>query len=467
MRRGRKAGSWASLFAAVFTTLSLGASGAPASADPDGWKLDAVRLKNGRTIRGLLVEETPAGLRFRYVVQRPGARTVVFPPTTIARAEVERVERLDPSDRQTLLARLKALESAGRDEADLLAALELRPVPWGKDGKGEGLEYQADQFLLRSNARADIVRRVALRLEQVYAAYTRFLPPRKPAAEPTTIVLVRSLQEYHEMLRGRGRDLRNPAVYDPAQNQVVCASDLEQLGEQLEQVRQKHRKILDRLDEEEAELKKQFKDKVPAHLQQPITTTRKQIAEADRQNEARFERATRRLFQTLAHEAFHAYLANFVYPPAEAEVPRWLNEGLAQIFETALIEAGELRVGHADAERLKRAKAAAAAGTAVPLAELLRAGPRDFLVAHASDQAVSDRFYLASWALAFYLTFERRLLGTPALDQYVTTLKRGGDALEAFRALVGQPLPEFEHAFRRYVRRLRSDGTTDSPATTK
>src|SRR5262249_15162076 len=151
-------------------------------------------------------------------------------------------------------------------------------------------------FLLRSNARADIVRRVALRLEQVYAAYTRFLPPRKPAAEPTVILLVRSLAEYHEMLRGRGRDLRNPAVYDPAQNQVVCACDLEQVGEQLEQVRQKHRKILERLDEEEAELKKQFKDKVPAHLQQPITATRKQIAEADRQNEARFERATRRLF---------------------------------------------------------------------------------------------------------------------------------------------------------------------------
>src|SRR5262249_51615730 len=160
---------------------------------------------------------------------------------------------------------------AGRDEADLLAAIELQSVPWGKDRQGEGLAYRADEFVLRSNARPDIVRRVALRLEQVYAAYDRFLPPRQPAAQATTILLVRSLAEYHDMLRGRGRDLRNPAVYDSVDNQVVCASDLERLGEMLETVRQKHRKILERLDEEEANLKKQFKDRVPAHLQQPIT----------------------------------------------------------------------------------------------------------------------------------------------------------------------------------------------------
>jgi hypothetical protein len=454
-------------FGGVLTALLLSAPGSPAQAQPDGWKLDAVRLKNGRTIQGLLVEETPTGVRFRYVVQRPGSRTVIFPPTTIARAEIDRVERLDERDRQTLLARVKAVESAGRDEADLLAALELEKVAWDKPGKGEGLAYQADQFVLRSNARADIVRRVALRLEQVYAAYARFLPPRQPAAQPTTLLLVRSLPEYHEMLKGRGRDLRNPAVYDPVANQVLCACDLERLGEQLEQVRQKHQRILERLDEEEAELKKQFKDRVPAHLLQPITATRKQIADVNRQNEARFERATRRLFQILMHEAFHAYLANFVYPPAEAEVPRWLNEGLAQIFETALIEAGELRIGHADPERLKRAKAAAAAGKAVPLAELLRAGPREFLVGHVSDQAGSDRYYLASWALAFYLTFERRLLGTPALDRYVHALKRGEDLLDSFRTLVGQPLAEFEPAYRRYVQRLRSDGTTDPPASGK
>jgi hypothetical protein len=80
-------------------------------------------------------------------------------------------------------------------------------------------------------------------------------------------------------------------------------------------------------------------------------------------------------------------------------------------------------------------------------------------VAHAGDQQVSDRYYLASWALAFYLTFERKLLGTKALDDYVASLKRGTDPLAAFRTLVGQPLDEFDKGYRTYLQHLRPDGS--------
>src|SRR5207249_2815994 len=104
-----------------------------AQAQPEGWKFDALRLKNGRTIQGLLVAETAGSIRFRYVVQRPGARTVVFPPTTFARAEIAGIDRLDERDHAELAARLQALEAPGREGAD---GLELRPVAWGKNGKG-------------------------------------------------------------------------------------------------------------------------------------------------------------------------------------------------------------------------------------------------------------------------------------------------------------------------------------------
>src|SRR5581483_762723 len=105
--------------------------------------------------------------------------------------------------------------------------------------------------------------------------------------------------------------------------------------------------------------------------------------------------------------------------------------------------------------RLERVQTAARKGELVALPELLRSGPKQFLVAHAGEQQTSDRHYLTSWALAHYLTFERKLLGTRALDQYVQALHRGADPLEAFRDLVGQPLPAFEKEFRQYLLQLR------------
>src|SRR5207302_4035158 len=168
-----------------------------------------------------------------------------------------------------------------------------------------------------------------------------------------------------------------------------------------------------------------------------------------------FAKARRRLVQRLYHEAFHAYLSDCVYTPADGEAPRWLNEGLAQIFETAVYEVGELRVGRPDKDRLDAVHAAVARGTLLPTADLLRADYKAFQVAHASEQEASDRYYLASWAMAFDLAFHRKLLGTKALDDYVHALKRGADPLDAFRDLVAAPLVDLRPAQRDYARNLQ------------
>src|SRR5262249_19158469 len=150
----------------------------------------------------------------------------------------------------------------------------------------------------------------------------------------------------------------------------------------------------------------------------------KRITVSETRNEEVFARVNKRLFVRLYHEAFHAYLMNFVYPAKEGSLPHWFNEGLAQVFETAFIEAGDLRVGHADKERVAATRAALGRGNLLPLAELPRSDPKQFVVAHAGDQQVPDRHYLASWGLALYLAFDRKLLGTPGLDSYVRNLQR-------------------------------------------
>src|SRR5262249_6600516 len=188
-----------------------------------------------------------------------------------------------------------------------------------------------------------------------------------------------------------------------------------------------------------------------------------EVEQSNKQCDEQFQAATRQLFRTLYHEAFHAYLANFVYPPAEADVPRWLNEGLAQVFESAFIEGGELRVGHAEKARLVAAQTALGKGDLVPVADLLKAGPKQFVVLHASDQQGSDRYYLTSWSAAFYLMFDRRLLGTKKMDEYVKTLKRGTDPTQAFADLVGQTPAAFEKDLHGYLQKLKPDGTVKKP----
>ena len=74
----------------------------------------------------------------------------------------------------------------------------------------------------------------------------------------------------------------------------------------------------------------------------------RKILALDRKNSAKFTEVSGQMFTRLAHEAFHAY-RTYVYPRQEYDVPRWLNEGLAQVFEAGLpLEADTLRIDTPD-----------------------------------------------------------------------------------------------------------------------
>ncbi len=457
----------------TLAVLAAAALAAPALAAPgeDDWKYDVVHLKSGDTVSGLVVEQDARHVFVRMIVRKPGAPTLIF-SDDFKRSDVDRIDLLNDDDRDQLAKRIDALVR----ERDQLATqlklldpdaaagqlssgdeLKLQPAPWPADPKAKALTYQSTYFRLTSDARPELVQLVAVNLEQVYAAYVHTLPPRVAAPAPTTILLAQSLKDYQALVAKEGRNLFNPAYFDPAKNEIVCASDLQRMADVLEVRRRDAEKALADLKDKEKALNQAYKGRVPPDEMAPILDARKKIKAIQDQNEEAFAKARRRLLQRLYHEAFHAYLSNCVYTPADGEAPRWLNEGLAQIFETAVYEVGELRVGRPDKDRLDAVHAAIAKGTLLPTADLLRADYKAFAVAHASEQEASDRYYLASWALAFDLAFNRKLLGTKALDDYVHALKRGANPLDAFRDLVGEPIGDFEKEHLEYLKNLRSD----------
>jgi uncharacterized protein DUF1570 len=449
----------------AFAVVALAAvptlAGPPANPD---WAFDVLKLKNGVVHKGLLLGESPSEVRFQIIRRLPG-RPTVWLTVAFKTDDVQTLEKLTDEQRAELKAKLGEIDPSPEAEARRADKIDLQVVDWNGTKK-DGLRYESDYFTLVSDAPEEVVRRAAYRLENVYAAYARFLPPRYPGGARTVIQVYQTLDAYRKAVPG-GAGLQNPAFYDPSANRVVCGTDLKKLGDDLAQFRAEAKPFLDELAKKEAEVRRLYgkKPELPRHLK-PLREQRAQVEKAAKANEAAFERATRQLFQTLYHEAFHAYVGNFVYPPAgkghpecPGELPRWLNEGMAQVFETALFEAGELRIGHADRNRLEKARDLLARKEFPALKDVLTAGRDVFVVNHAGKRPAADRMYVATWAVASYLMFDRRVLGTAALDEFVKAVCTGNDPVKAFEILVGQPLAEFESAFQSWLRRLRPDGS--------
>jgi hypothetical protein len=430
------------------------------------WPFDEITLKNGAKFRGLIVSETPTELVFKSVRRPPGKPTVTL-TSRFSRDEIAHVKPLMEAERAALKERLAELDPGGKFERERMDALELAPAMWlGRPGAA--LQYDSDHFTLVSSATEEVTRRAAVRLEQIYTAFARFLPPGTPDVKPTRVLLAPSRDEYQALLTAVGQaDLLNPAVFDPKGNTILCGSNLGPLGDELQKAKFHHSQQLVTLARYEESVKKLYRKPELDRYLDSVRHERQKVYEADRKNGEKFDQAAARLLALLYHEAFHAYAAVFVYPPLQpddvkagkgtGELPRWLNEGLAQVFETAVVEAGELRADHPDRARLEEARKRLRAkdgGGLMPLSDLLLSGREAFLAHHLDQRADAGRAYLTSWALAYYLTFDRRAIGTAAFRQYLVAVNSGGDPRQEFETLVGQELTAFERDWHAYLLRI-------------
>jgi hypothetical protein len=165
----------------------------------------------------------------------------------------------------------------------------------------------------------------------------------------------------------------------------------------------------------------------------------------------------------LAHEAFHAYLENYLTgrDGRAAGIPRWLNEGLAQVFEAGRLEADTLRIDAPGEKLLAALKTDLRRDKPLPLAELLSAEQDLFLVSHPGGARSSNRHYLYAWALTYYLTFGPVGLDAAALDELSRTDRTPVERLQKILGHVD--LDEFESRWHADMLRLRSNGEWPEP----
>ena len=148
------------------------------AADPPGglsnWSFDELTLKNGAKFEGLILSEDAEGIRFQSVSRPPGRPTVTLTSffTKAEIAESQAALRRRPR-RPEGAARRTRPQRGGRAEADGVA--RTRRHRRGRPAAAK--RYESDYFTLVSTGSDELVRRSAVRLEQIYTAFARFLPP--------------------------------------------------------------------------------------------------------------------------------------------------------------------------------------------------------------------------------------------------------------------------------------------------
>jgi Protein of unknown function (DUF1570) len=444
------------------------ATPAPASSLPEvpaaGWKLERVALTGGKAYEGLVEMELPSKIKF-IEVHQPAGKPMSLLVRWIDRKLIESWTRLTPQQREDLVKRIQGFRN--RAVIELGRMDDLRLVAIQRDGK-VSWQYQGDWFSLESTADEQMTRQSIVRIEQLFTAYQQILPPRLTPRGQLEILLFGDTAEYRQFLGGRGLDLENPAFFAADFDLVAAGSEMNRFVAEMDFVLRKHRQMRKDYADLMAELPGRVKKLgeslratgIPGDELQRIsvaeqrrwkdvlTTLDGRIKAVERRNASRFQEVTGQMFRRLAHESFHAYLEDFVYPRSVSDVPRWLNEGLAETFEAGLLDGDSLRVDAPDARMLARLKADLSGADPLPLAELLAADANQFISTHRGDAAQASRLYLYSWGLAYFLTFEQPLLGTHKLEEYVSLDASDESPVERFETLVGMPLEQFEQRWR-------------------
>ncbi len=461
----------------LVATKTASATNAANASGVGSWKLETLELTDGRRLEGYVRGIDERGVDF-VEVRRPTGRPMFLVVRRWPAALVKSTQRLSGTERAALGERIERFSNRRLIEDEELAAMELTQAT--RDGLMVW-RYKNGWLTLDSTTDEDTTRRAVMRLDHVLAAYTEILPPRIKSARLLEVLLFGATADYRRYCQGLGLAVANPSIYLPEKNLLVAGSDLADYQRQHEQVRERQRTLRNEyrvqaakmrilLEEISADLadrkvspaeRKKIVAAARAKLEQQLADLARRGDVAERQNQLQFEKATHEMFARLTHEAFHAYLENAVFPQREFAVPRWLNEGLAQMFEEGQLDVGTLRLDTPGQERLEKLAADLRGPTPLALADILSAEAGKFLVGHGEARQTSERHYLYSWGLAYYLAFRQNALARPELEAYVQPAGRDeakSAAIGRFEKFVGHPLPEFEKRWRAAMVDLAGEG---------
>lgn len=470
--KSRSGSMWASRPLAA-TIVAVAAAVAPppwrGADEPAHWPKDRVELRGGKQYEGWIESEDARWVHLITVEQPRGRRpyAVIRP---LPRAEIARIDRTDESHRAAMRQRIERLRHRAQIEAARLEAIELT---LDADREPPRYLYHGAWFTLECATSEPMARRLAAALEQAFTGYRQVLRARTEPITRLSILVFGDARQYDEQLRRLGVRIGNPACFVPAANQVLAGTHfarLEAEAANVEAANAQRQQEIDALRRGVPRVLAALSDQLKADgmpdderrqalnhrrmkLQREIESQQQALVAARRENQGQIDQEIAAVVRRLNHEAFHAYVENYVFPRDAADVPLWLNEGLAQAFEAAVCDGAVLRLDAPNPPAATLLATEARENRLLPLDDLLAAGPREFLAG-----SETRRYYAYAWALVHYLAFERECLDPDALADYVARRPdpaSAGAARARFERLVGAHWDDVENDWRRYLGALR------------
>lgn len=158
--------------------------------------------------------------------------------------------------------------------------------------------------------------------------------------------------------------------------------------------------------------------------------------------------------RTLQHEAFH----QFAYTTIGPNLPVWLNEGMAQLFEEAVWDGAGFWLGNVPPRRVRQLKSDLAKRNLIGFDKLLSMTQEQWAGNLGADGDLGATQYNQCWAMVHFLTFAPDERGDPLhrkrLIHMLRLLHDGRDGGDAFRSAFSPNVRGFQDRFAEYAAAL-------------
>ncbi|MEO1236118.1 MAG: DUF1570 domain-containing protein, partial [Planctomycetota bacterium] len=166
-------------------------------------------------------------------------------------------------------------------------------------------------------------------------------------------------------------------------------------------------------------------------------------------------------FRTLQHEGFHQFAWHHLGP----HLPTWMNEGLAQYFEDAVLLDHGMELGLGHPRRIARVREALDTRSALPMEELIALGSRQWSQAVRTNASRSELLYAQSWSVVYFLIHGDDARYLRPFEVYLRLLSDGEAHAEAFRTAFGVgALGAIEDRWRTHALAQRPDPVAEAAA---